>query len=165
MNSGKNKKEEENANSLVFWKKHEGNINFLIRETKDFIVYIDNALDIEYETSEELDRKIDNCDVKPTHNYVLNLTYRIERKDTRLFNEIEKMFIKKMSGEAIVSSLNFDYVSSIGYILEAEYYYNDLILKDEKRKNDFLFSVMMVMAIPYIIYIFMSVVNYFTRGV
>ncbi|MFX7792796.1 hypothetical protein ABTK00_20380, partial [Acinetobacter baumannii] len=50
------------------WKHHKGNYKFIIRITKNYIVFVNNYSDIDWETTDEYDTSFENVSKKTDHN-------------------------------------------------------------------------------------------------
>lgn len=96
------------------------NIHHLIMETVDFIVYIDAELDIDWQTSDDYDEA--EPKKRDIHNQVLNYAARLESTPLDHHEVNVRLNFKRMIGEAIARSLDYDEVNGLKMLKGAEEY-------------------------------------------
>jgi hypothetical protein len=97
------------------WSQLENRVRYLIRDEKDFIVYIDHDLDIEWETAENLDRLLEakGNDIKAKHYSVLAQAAVVETMPTEGLDAQRILRFKRLVGEAIVCCLECQYDAAL----------------------------------------------------
>src|SRR5437879_9432844 len=83
---------------------------FLIRSSKDFIVWIDDDLDIDWQSSDEYDTKGHQDGHK--HNLILNDAASLEATPCDALSTGTKIHFKRLVGEAITRSFDHGYDSA-----------------------------------------------------
>jgi len=83
---------------------------YLIRSTRDFIVFIDDDLDIDWQSSDEYDAKGHKDGHK--HNMVLNDAALLESTPCEGLCTEMRIHFKRLIGEGITRSFDHDYASA-----------------------------------------------------
>lgn len=109
-------------------------IEHLVMEDKDFIVFIDKNLDVDWMTSDKYDEN------EPTkredHNNILNLVAKLECIPSDHHPKNIRINFKRMLGEAIARSLNYDEGNATKMLKDAEEYIKER--NNEKSRYWFL---------------------------
>jgi hypothetical protein len=102
------------------WERHQDNHNILIIHTNDFIVYLDHEFDVEWETTDAHDKKLEKDDVA-----LGKISNRISALESiplsQLAPEIRKAF-RRMLGEAMARALESDIKAAHEMLDDAEAY-------------------------------------------
>lgn len=98
-------------------------LKYLILDTEEFIVFIDNSNDLDWITSEEYDKKGPNASDK--HHEILNTVALLECKPLVHLSEDNLLNFKRLLGEALARSLKHDYKKASTILVHAENFLND----------------------------------------
>lgn len=93
-------------------------VEHLVLSTKDFIVFVDSKLDVDWATSANYD-EIGAKDLT-AHNEILNKAAFLESLPSEKSCKKVKLHFKRMLGEGIVRSIKHDYVSAQRMLETAE---------------------------------------------
>jgi hypothetical protein len=95
-------------------------IQHLVLSTNDFIVFIDSGIDIDWETSDEYDKR--GHDNLEKHNAILNRAASLECIPNAHQNDQIRLNFKRMIAEGVARSLKHDYDNADKILNEAEIY-------------------------------------------
>ena len=98
-------------------------LKYLILDTEEFIVFIDNSNDLDWITSKEYDEKGPNSLEK--HHEILNIVALLECKPIIHLSEDNQSNYKRLLGEALARSLKHDYKKASAILIHAETFLND----------------------------------------
>lgn len=98
-------------------------IKYLVLSTKEFIVFIDSELMIDWKTSDDYDCLGPKCQDK--HNSVLNRAASVECIPNEHQKEKIRLNFKRMLAEGVARSLKHDYENAYLIINESEKYINN----------------------------------------
>lgn len=93
-------------------------LKYLILDTEDFIVFIDNVNDLDWITTKEYDEKGHKSAEK--HHETLNMVALLECKPLDHLSENNQLNFKRLLGEALARSLKHDYKKASSIIDHAE---------------------------------------------
>jgi hypothetical protein len=99
------------------------NCSHLVLETDGFVVFLDDKLDLDWQTSDEYDLKGPKDAVK--HNKVLNRAAALESTPNEHHRYSVRLNFKRMVGEGVARSLDHDYDSAETVLKQALAYIND----------------------------------------
>lgn len=85
-------------------------IRYLILSTNDFIVFLDNELDVDWSTSEQFDQRWDDSQKQKGH--VLNRVAHLHAVPVEHLNINQKLNFRRMLAEAVARVLEDDIVSA-----------------------------------------------------
>jgi hypothetical protein len=95
-------------------------LQFLIIDTAEYIVFIDNKDDLDWITTKEYDKQGHKDKIK--HFDVINKVALLECKPLQQFDKHIKLNYKRLLGESIARSINHDYQNAINILKHAEDY-------------------------------------------
>jgi len=95
-------------------------IHHLVLSTNDFIVFIDSDIDVDWETSDEYDKR-ENDDLEK-RNTILNRAASLECIPNAHQNDQIRLNFKRMIAEGVARSLKHDYANADKILNEAETY-------------------------------------------
>jgi len=85
-------------------------VKYLVISTDDYIVCLDNDLDVDWKTSDEYDESGHNDEVE--FNKILNNVALFESRPQHHLNNENKKSFRRMLGEAVARALAHDYKSA-----------------------------------------------------
>lgn len=113
------------------WKNHKNSCKIIVRITSDYIVYIDNKNNIDWETTEASDSKKSTED-NSVNEKALSQCLITERKPTVGLSEESILSFKNIVGEAIVNCLERNYDSSIEILKQADEFRIDRVIEKSR---------------------------------
>jgi hypothetical protein len=121
----------------------------LIISTKNFIVFIDDELELDWETTREYDQGVDG---NPDHdrasrNAILNDAALLEASPCN-FSDVVRVQFKRLIGEALARNLDHDYGGARKMLQAAEKYYRS---RCEEIARCWYLSASFVMTIPFVL--------------
>jgi hypothetical protein len=132
------------------WRIVEKEVHYLVYFDDRFIVYIDRDLDIEWKTTEALDKSFDEKgdDIKSKHYSVLAQAAAIETMPTDGLDYQQVLRFKRLIGEAIVCCLVLEFDNALSTIGFARDYLRD---RTQEVSRFWYLSSSMLFAIPFIL--------------
>ncbi len=119
---------------------------YLIRSSRDFIVWIDDELDIDWQSSDEYDAEGHEDSHK--HNLILNEAAALETTPCDALATSMKTHFKRLIGEAITRSFDHDYPSA-GEMLEAARAY--ILARSQETSRFWYLSAAFGMVAPFVV--------------
>lgn len=95
-------------------------LRHLIVESEEYIVFVDNELDIDWMTSKEYDSKGHKDSTK--HNNILSQVAVLECKPNGSLSEKATLDFKRLLGESLALSFDSDYDTAASVLIKAEEY-------------------------------------------
>lgn len=93
-------------------------VKYLVISTDDYIVCLDNDLDVDWKTSDEYDKSGHNDEVE--FNKILNNVALFESRPQHHLNNENKKSFRRMLGEAVARALAHDYKSAESILDQAQ---------------------------------------------
>src|ERR1700683_1413572 len=119
---------------------------YLIRSSKEFIVWIDNELDIDWQSSDEYDEK--GHEDAHEHNLILNKAAALETTPCDALAVGTRIHFKRLIGEAITRSFDHDYPSA-SEMLEAARAY--ILARSQETSRFWYLSAAFGMVVPFVV--------------
>jgi hypothetical protein len=117
---------------------------YLIRQTKGFIVFIDKEGDLDWETTSEYDEEGHQDD--DAHNSIMNDAALLEVTPNEGLQPRQVLWFKRLIGEAMVCSFEHDYGNGRKMLVAAAQYVRD---RSEETSRWWYLWASFVMAIPF----------------
>lgn len=93
-------------------------VNYLVISTDDYIVCLDDELDVDWKTSDEYDKNGHNDEVE--FNKILNNVALFEGRPQHHLNSENKKSFRRMLGESVARALAHDYKSAESILEQAQ---------------------------------------------
>lgn len=131
------------------------NIRHLIIQTEGFIVYIDNEVDVDWQTTEAYDKAGHKNQIK--HNEILNAVERLETYPCEELPEGTRIHYKRLVAQGLARSFDGDYKNATSILNVASNYIRD---RSEETSRFWYLSSSAAMAL---IILFFGIVIIFLR--
>ncbi len=140
------------------WKHHKGNYKFIIRITKNYIVFVNNYSDIDWETTDEYDTSFENVSKKTDHNKYISECQNFDQQPIEGLSSTSVISLKKIIGEAIVNCLEFNYEAAKKILIDAEKFRSDRLI--EKSREWYLSFTILLTFIFILLFISLNYNNF-----
>jgi hypothetical protein len=130
------------------WKALQEEVRYLVFDCPDFIVFIDHELDLDWDTSPELNHSLEERgnDTKAHHYKVLTQAAVVETMPSDGLNNEMKLRFKRLVGEAIVCCLEMQYENALNTLGFAREYLRD---RTQETSRFWYLSSSMMWALPF----------------
>jgi hypothetical protein len=125
---------------------HVKNLKYLIQASPDFIVFIDQEDDVDWETSPAYDQSGHKDATK--HHAIMNTQAILETTPCQGLRADTRLHFKRLIGEAVVRSLEHDYVSATRMLASAKSY---ITARSEETSRFWYLSSCFVATLPFLV--------------
>lgn len=144
--------EQDFGNYAELWKYHKDNYKFIVRITRDYIVFVNNSNDIDWETTDEFDLKLENMSEKKDHNKYISECQNLDQQPIEGLSESSIISLKKIIGEAIVNCLEFNYEAAKNILIDAEKFRSDRLIE---KSREWYLTYTILLTILFALFIFL----------
>lgn len=143
-----NKKEAPRGDYAEKWSHH--NVGYLIASTENYIVYLDEEGDIDWETTPEYDADLARSPIYnlEMRNSICSDAALLEVSPCEGLSDVMQRHFKRLIGEALVCNLDFDYSGARKMIVAARQF---IRARSEETSRDWYLSASFVAAAPFAI--------------
>ncbi|UJA04226.1 hypothetical protein F9230_07625 [Acinetobacter johnsonii] len=132
-NSTKCTYEQDFGNYAELWKHHKDNYKFIVRITKDYIVFVNKNNDVDWETTDEFDDNLKGLPEEKDFNKFISECQNLDQQPIEGLNESSIVSLKKIIGEAIVNCFEFNYEAAIKILVDAEKFRSDRLIEKSRE--------------------------------
>lgn len=144
--------EQDFGNYAESWKHHKGNYKFIIRITTDYIVFVNNNNDVDWETTDKFDNDLKGLLEEKDHNKYISECQNLDQQPTEGLSESSIISLKKIIGEAIVNCLEFDYEAAKKILVDAEKFRSDRLIE---KSREWYLTYTILLTIIFVSFIFL----------
>lgn len=119
---------------------------YLIQSTKDFIVFIDDEGDLDWETSREFDER--NPELDPKLNSIINDAATLETTPCEGLSKEMNLHFKRLIGEGIARGLDGDFAGGMNMLSAAETY---LQSRSQETSRRWYLTASSLMTLPFLL--------------
>lgn len=155
--------EQDFGNYAELWKHHKDNYKFIVRITNRYIVFVNNNNDIDWETTDEFDSKLEGSPEEKDHNKYISESQNLDQQPTEGLSESSIISLKKIIGEAIVNCLEFDCEAAKKILADAEKFRSDRLI--EKSREWYLTYTISLTILFLLLIFWLNKLNFFNFNI